>query len=188
MALEWTDYIVLTVLGAWIALSVLGQFHARNVETLRQFDVFHLIPTWTFFAPNPGSTDYHIVCRDRSPGETVSSWTEVTLMSTRSLRTFVWNPEKRETKILHDIVTSIVEKIGRDRERDRPATFTEETLLLHGSYVLLLSIVLHRITPLPTATHRQFAIVERFGVRSNAPIRPILSSPFHAFSAESAVR
>jgi hypothetical protein len=177
------EVLVLAVFCVWFALSIPAQFHSKKFDEYRRFDVFHLIPNWTFFAPNPGCTDYHVIFRDRRPDASVTDWDETPLIPARSRWSFLWNPDKRETKVLADAVSSIIEMIELGHENKRPIEITQKAMLLHSPYLLLLSIVMNRKPPAAGSTHRQFAIVERFGFANGIPLRLIISSPFHAFDA-----
>jgi hypothetical protein len=176
------ETLLVTLFGLWFSLSILAQFHLEKFDRYRTHDLFHLIPNWTFFAPNPGRTDYHLIFRDKRRDGSTGDWKELPLLYRRRFWSFLWNPEKRETKVLTDAVASIFEMIEFQQKRERSKELTEQLLLIHSPYLLLLNLVMSSREPHSVdVTHRQFALVESFGFLSADPPRPILSSPFHAF-------
>ncbi len=172
--------VIVAGFGLWLGLSVVAQFHLEKFERLRGHDVFHLIPNWTFFAPNPGRTDYHLICRDKHADGAVGDWRELPLVYRRQPWSFLWNPEKRGTKVLTDAVAGILEMVDFHQRRGDSLDLIEQLLLIHSPYLLLLNIVMNGEGPPSAITHRQFALVETFGFTAEERPRPILSSPFHA--------
>jgi hypothetical protein len=74
------------VLVVWFVLSVLEQLRTilrtSPGPTLRVLDgclqaVSPLLPRWTFFAPNPGTVDYHLCYRHRLANGEFTHWQEV---------------------------------------------------------------------------------------------------------------
>ena len=51
--------LVSVVFCLWLFTTILYQFDKCAV-VISKFDVFHIIPRWTFFAPNPGQHDMHL--------------------------------------------------------------------------------------------------------------------------------
>ena len=95
------------ILLIWFLVSAVCQYQNQITAKLRSFDVFSLIPCWTFFAPNPGTSDYHLLYRDRYEDGAFTSFKEVSLISRISIVGAIWNPEKRNQKILSDAVRSL---------------------------------------------------------------------------------
>lgn len=158
----------------WFALSVLNQFHLAWFEHVKKWDAFALLPIWTFFAPNPGQSDYHCVYRDRLADGSLDRWIEVDLCEPRTPVSFIWNPQKRTKKVLSDLVASLLNGTTAE-DRDRPE------IVFSLPYLLLLNVV----SNLPRddrAQARQFVLVETFGFRPTAQPRLLLKSDFHAFS------
>lgn len=86
------------LLSAWFAVTVFCQFPGRSVR-----DRLALVPRWTFFAPNPGEWDYHLVFRDYDEGASpLMSWTEIDEHVQRSPLNALWNPGKRYRKAVID--------------------------------------------------------------------------------------
>src|ERR1700761_7210103 len=106
-----------TVFGLWIVLTCVNQFNGAFPDWIRRYDRFRLLSRWTFFAPHPGMNDYHIVARDiGEDGKPCTEWFEISLPS-RTVLGAVWNPQKRQRKVLCDYVRSLssfVHTYGRD--------------------------------------------------------------------------
>lgn len=167
---------VVAFFAVWLIATTLCQTSAEKgiEEKIRRFDPFALIPRWTFFAPNPGTTDHHLLYRDRFAGGVVSAWKEIRLSSRRTLFGALWNPEKRNTKVLTDSVQALIQ-LSRDIEPQGLKT----TL----PYIIILNFVasLPR-TPLSRAT--QFLVMESFGYVAAAPPLVVVQSEFHALTVE----
>lgn len=149
----WTA-LGLAVFGAWIIATVITQFKGGVPSLIGRYDWFHLIPKWTFFAPTPGMLDYHLVARDLDvEGNPCTEWCEIPLPN-RSLFGPLWNPEKRQRKVLTDYVRGLMlahRKVGADG------------LVLSIPYIACLQFTLSRLRPVPTAKARQFGLASTRG-------------------------
>jgi hypothetical protein len=96
------------LLALWLLLTIANQFNARWLRYVRGFDLMMLIPRWTFFAPNPGLSDFHLSYRIVDADGRVSAWEEIDGISQRSLRAAVWNPDKRVTKAVIEMASVLV--------------------------------------------------------------------------------
>jgi hypothetical protein len=155
-------------------------------QRIRRLDIFGLVPVWTFFAPRPAWTDYHLLYRDVLADGTATQWRDVSSIGGRRLLDAVWHPNKRLHKAITDLVrtyTKELEAAVRQREDGEPAVRlrgAEELpahLLTSFSYLLLLQMVsaLPRFGE-PAAT--QFMILKHD--RVSAPeARPMLVSALH---------
>lgn len=163
-------YSILTFFSVWLLISICCQFNKTKIGTfLRQLDLFSLIPYWSFFAPNPGTTDYHLLYRDKVDSNTGSYWKEYKLSSNRSLVGAVWNPKKRTKKVLSDAVSSLI-TLSKDLKDNEYKT----TL----PYIALLNF----IASIPrgnTATATQFMIMESYGHFTERKPVVIFRSEFH---------
>ncbi len=157
--------------AAWWAVSVLYQFQTKWVLGLTRFDLFHLLPKWTFFAPNPGHTDYHLLYRDLRDDAIPTGWTEVNIVQERSILASVWNPEKRVRKCLLDLTQNLV--------KQRPSSADEENaVVLSVPYLLLLNYVAHLNAP-GSSNARQFIIFQSHGFFPNKEPELLIRSAFH---------
>ena len=168
MIIEAVPYVVL---GTWLGLSVLHQFHrGRWTKRIKRFDKFGLLPDWTFFAPIPSQSDYRYLYRDMSADGVLSSWKEIRFRNTSVLRS-VWHPERRIQKGLNVSVGSL-------SRRTIAAGKFEKRLLLEVSYLLILNFVEQQPRDF-RAIKRQFTIAQTDGVGSDGNPRIIFLSASH---------
>jgi hypothetical protein len=104
----------------WFVLSALNQIDPIS-RRLGPYDPLGLLPRWTFFAPHPGIYDYHLLYRECESVETplatpqmleaakrlVGPWTQVPDLYPGSSRFMLWNPQRRVTKTISDIVAGM---------------------------------------------------------------------------------
>jgi hypothetical protein len=101
--------VVIVIYVVWGAATIANQFHRWCPAWLRAVDIFGLVPIWTFFAPNPGMTDYYLLYRDRLADGSFDNWREVDLkQSENGVRLALWNPTKRRHKALTDMVSVLI--------------------------------------------------------------------------------
>ena len=163
--------VVGVVLGSWLLISAIAQFDTRFVERLRAHDHFSLIPRWTFFAPRPGVTDYHLMYQLFND-DIGLGWCEEELADARTLIGAVWNPQKRNKKALTDSVRAFTRM---------SASLDQETLwrLQHTiPYIAVLSY-LSEITRSNDHTHIRFMILEADGFYSEQKPRLLFLSARH---------
>lgn len=137
------------VLIAWFVLSILHQ-PTRGAWTrpVRRHLPLGLIPTWTFFAPNPARDDLRLVWRDERNG-VWGGWTEVVLPRSPVLRQGVLNPEAVSQKAVSDLVGML----------SRSASGTDDlSWMLSTAYLALLGLVVNRERE-PGADAVQFAVL-----------------------------
>jgi hypothetical protein len=145
--------ICIVILGVWFLVSVLCQLNVRAVKLLKAHDPFSLIPNWSFFAPRPGTSDYHLVFRDCNSNGEWSKWKEIPLAQKRTIWGAVWNPEKRNTKTLSDVVRGLV-------------TLSQDRTLKEYSLTLPYLVILNYISSFPRPDkilQTQFMIVKSDG-------------------------
>ncbi|HEY0889238.1 MAG TPA: hypothetical protein VGE38_06465 [Nocardioides sp.] len=173
------DVALACIFGAWLALSVIGQFQAPKTDALRRYDVLQLLPIWTFFAPNPGSSDYHVIVRDRCGDGTLTEWRDAMPIPAQTVTSWLWNPKKRQQKVLVDAVSSLAELCAPSSQRGIPPERRGRVLLITSPYLVVLNMVVHCVEHAPGAATSQFALVERssFGQAANPTV--LLLSPFH---------
>jgi hypothetical protein len=158
-------------LAAWLALTILNQFHrGRLIRPIKRRDVFALIPTWTFFAPRPGITDYNVLYRDRSKDGDCSHWRELDAIRSRaSVCRVLWNPDKRVRKGTSDMCNAVL-RVARRSAGKR--------LLINLAYISLLHLVcLKPRTPL--SHERQFLIARSTGYGAPRDPTVLFISGFH---------
>jgi hypothetical protein len=159
------------VLAAWLLVSALGQFDTPLVDRLRSRDHFSLIPRWTFFAPRPGVTDYHLLYQ-LFRGDDELGWHEVPLADQRTLWGAVWNPQKRNKKALTDSVRAFT-RMSRNID-------SEEMWRLQYTipYIAVLRYLTDITRPIDH-THLRFMILEDDGFYSDREPRLVFASAHH---------
>ena len=164
--------IVAALLALWFTVSVIGQFDSELARRLRSHDHFSLIPRWTFFAPRPGVTDYHLLYQGFQH-ETDFAWREVALSEPRTLFGAIWNPQKRNRKALGDSVRAFV-RMTRSLDHE-----TLWQLQYTIPYIAVLSY-LADISKSAECTHIRFIILESDGYYSEQEPRLLFLSARHA--------
>ena len=156
-------------LCVWFAISALAQLNRGAVKKLKDHDAFSLIPNWSFFAPRPGTSDYHLLFRDTDGAGVGGEWQEIPLAQRRTLLGAVWNPQKRKTKTLSDVVRGLV-LLSQDR------SLREYSLTL--PYLIILNYVSALSRP-ERAGWTQFMILKSEGFYSTQEPQFIFLSKQH---------
>jgi hypothetical protein len=161
------------VLLVWLAASVIGQFPGRWNEALRARDAFGLIPSWSFFAPNPARSDCHLVYRHVLDDGGVTEWTEAFVWRSTWTRA-IWNPDRRVEKAISDANSHLA------RRKDVGGVHWSTPYLLLLNYVSGL--------PAPAdAVAVQFALLGSFGYDADAAPFARFLSDAHPLEAPRAV-
>ncbi|HJW95474.1 MAG TPA: hypothetical protein VJ901_17790 [Thermoanaerobaculia bacterium] len=174
---------VVLLLCAWGIASIFYQFRATS-DAVGRWNYLSLIPKWTFFAPRPKTTDYHLCYQDRQVGSgTMCEPVELSLMPegrvAPALR-FIWNPSKRNTKAITDITSFITSyKFKHRRHLARNALALE----LYVPYLVMLNYVSARARVPAAEYRRRFIIRKTFGHLRDDPPVPVLESNFHRVEA-----
>lgn len=150
----WT-IIVTAVLGLFFLASVLHQLHLNGWWIVSRYDVFHLLPRYSFFAPNPGRHDTHVVYRDRIAGQN-TPWRQLQPGYIDRRWRWIWNPNRYQRKAVSDLANAVLQVARRNPNESR-------IVLLSSSYVSLLVWVMAQPPLGDQPTHRQFALVGSHG-------------------------
>jgi hypothetical protein len=160
----------------WFVASAIAQFPFASrgarwflIPWLKRLDRPGLIPAWTFFAPNPGMSDHHLLYRDRLITGSVGVWKELPLHQNRCVIDVIWNPSKRLSKALTDLVMSVV---------TRPSEFDHAQLKLMVPYLAVLNHV-SAASASPLVAARQFMILQ---TDTDGSDTLLLMSEFHHLS------
>ena len=147
----------------------------RPARWVKRHDVFCLIPTWTFFAPNPGTRDTRLFWREvRTDGE-MSPWREPSPPALTPWRG-LWNPALRTQKAIND-AGSLIAQVRSSGDSTQ--------MLLSVPYLVLLRYVAAQPGS-PNGVARQFALVESSGDRPTGErLRVALTSYWHEIGPES---
>jgi hypothetical protein len=166
--------VVCAAFFAWFSLSVLHQVRLFSSK-MGRFDPLGLLPRWTFFAPNPGIYDYHIVYREVNDGDgsdlnpdTSNSWRHIQIISETAAIPLLWNPERRIAKTISDISNSI---IGMLREKIAP-----DVVPYTPSYFLMTHLAQRGVT---RGSKIEWAIVKSHGFHGNRTFSPVFVSNVH---------
>lgn len=163
--------VVVILYAVWCAATIANQFHSWRPVWLKAVNIFGLIPIWTFFAPNPGMTDFYLLYRDRLPDGSLDNWKKIELKgSENGFRVALWNPTKRKHKALSDLVCALIEFV-----KDRGT----EAVSVSVPYILILNFITSRPHSLGT-DGAQFMVLEHSGF-SGEPNRSrvVLMSGIH---------
>ena len=146
---------LIVLVAVWLAITLLAQLRTF-APAISSKDPFHLVPRWTFFAPNPGIRDYHLIIRDKNSDGVLHEWLPVPISPARPRIAFVWNPPQRQKKIVSDAIQSL-------KRQRQFCTNCPDSLTLSLPYLCLLHAACSLAPISPRATERQFAIVESSG-------------------------
>lgn len=165
------SYIFLAgVFAVWAVVSTAFQFDHPALRQLSYRDCFGLLPLWTFFAPSPGQTDYHLLYRDQHADGSITELREISLGEPRTGVSWVWNPDKRSRKVLADVVQMLLEISPFQK---RPTG-----LMLSTPYMLVLHAVMTEPRG-PEVAKRQFIIAQTRGFFRDGSPEILLRSPLH---------
>jgi hypothetical protein len=154
----------------WLAVTTLAQMR-RFQPLINSLDGFHLIPRWTFFAPNPGTRDYHLVARERLTDGRTTAWKSVPVYEPRPRLAYFWHPQKRAPKILNDAVQSVRFLMNQGEVGASGLPFTMP-------YLLLLRHAMRALAPESQSAELQFAIIDSTG-HSDRQLECAYVSSFH---------
>lgn len=166
-----TEGIIAGLLLVWLLFSFLNQFDfAFFKKSIAAHDRCFLLPRYTFFAPNPGCTDYRLLYRDFASDDQPSGWKEILIVRKRSWVDAVWNPEKRLSKGLFDLSQAL---LMVRREFEDPAV-----LMTSVPYVALA----HYVDCLPreqSVKYRQFMVAQSHGYFAETAPETLVISGVH---------
>ncbi|MCF3102276.1 hypothetical protein IPZ58_11845 [Streptomyces roseoverticillatus] len=167
------------VLGVWLLLSAVAQLApvwTRVADWQRRHDLLGLVPRYHFFAPVPGTHDYHLLVRAVAPGGEHGPWREVTPVFERRWWNALWNPDRRHHKQLFDLATTLAKD---DLTCSDPAT-PQST-----SYLLLLRYATERTRAAAGSEESQeglrlqFVIAQTAGERASHSPEAVFLSRAH---------
>lgn len=145
---------LLIFFGVFFVASAVHQVRPRWWRPISRFDALGLLPQWSFFAPNPGTEDIHVLMRDWHD-DNAGPWIPIDFPD-RGLSRAIWHPERFERKVLNDLTMGL-----RQCAAANPGT--PAVVLLSAPYLLLLHWILCQPERGQRPTHRQFALVRTHG-------------------------
>lgn len=165
------DWVVVIAFGCWFLITLLNQFAGSGIaRRIRMLDFFAVVPIWTFFAPNPGRTDSHVLFRDLNVDGNPGEWRELRVPEPNAFR-FFWNPNRRVRKALLDWINTLLQPVGSS------STFPKSRLL-EVTYILLLTR-LSNTDRSPISERRQFALARTHGFGSRDEPALLFFSSWH---------
>lgn len=157
----------------WLLITCVSQPLFFTTNWISRYDVLRLIPIWTFFAPNPGVSDFNLLSRFKLQDGTITTFDEIPLRGPKKISTALFNPHRRLQKALHDHARSVVMQIETELTDEN-----RDNIKLTFSYISLLSYCAE--LPAPADAHFiQFIILESFGYQPLTDTRLIINSEFH---------
>ena len=158
-------------LAGWFGLTVAQQFKKRPrwLTAVDPTNVF--VPVSTFFAPNPGIHDTHLLIREQLADGTLTDWAEEGVAEKRTLRHALWHPVRRKEKVLFDVAAELSQHVKKERRI--------EHLQLSTPYLSLLTFATYRCPHPPEAEKVQFMLLTSAGREETEDPRPVFTSAFH---------
>jgi hypothetical protein len=160
---------VVAFFGLWLVATLIKQARTPWAHVVQRHDRLSIVPQWTFFAPNPGRSDLHILYRDRRADGCYTAWTEMNTTSARSPWSWLWNPRKRVRKAISDAVGALA---------SIPQSEVGPEIMVSRAYLMLLSTVCSAERPVD-ARYREFVIAATDRTDPDAVPRVRLRSALH---------
>jgi hypothetical protein len=157
----------------WLILTCANQPVFKSHKWINRNDLLRLVPVWTFFAPNPGVSDFNLLSRAKMEDGTITRFQEIPLRSKKEISKGLFNPERRLQKALNDHARSILMQID-----NQITDQNKENIKLTFSYISVLNYCA-KLPLAPRAYAVQFVILESFGYQELMEPRLILNSDFH---------
>lgn len=162
---------IISFFSVWLVATVINQFNYNWVRVLREIDIFHILPRWTFFAPNPGTSDYHILFRQMDDDNNISEFHEVPVYGKKKFFTFLWNPQKRAKKSLIDLSVDMKRLVSINR-------LNPENIKLSFNYIAFLNFYNNEVLN-PNTKYIQFAVMVTTGYIEYEDPYLLICSEFH---------
>jgi hypothetical protein len=176
--------LVIALLGLWLLLSIANQLDGPIRRALAGLNALHLLPRYTFFAPDPIDVDYHLVFRDLAADGSPTAWQECFLGPERrhGLVEVFWDPSHRAHTTLNQVVVAIT-LLGSSVAR--ASDLGVRVVAVSFPYTFLLHAAM-RSPASEQSMRRQFMIVETVGTRPNRRMRLGILSEKHRIARSSA--
>ena len=179
------EYVFLLLFSLWVGLTILWQFKKVREEWrfLQYVNVFNWLPVWTFFSPNPGMTDVHLVFRDKDDEGQISDWQEAEFMQVRKPVHTFWNPNKRLIKLMVDATSEVkIIQMGL-KEHSAAEIMDNPQITFSKGYLILLHFAFSFPGIYEGSKSRQFALVYSSNMEKTRTITPIFISGYHELTA-----
>ncbi len=110
--------VVITILAIFYVASILYQFKGLQ-KRINKFDKLHLLPNYSFFAPNPLVNDFRLVYKINEENLGNSSWEELNMYKKFSFKRIFWNPFKYYNKGMIDICQYLTREFHAVKDKDK---------------------------------------------------------------------
>lgn len=168
--------VVIIFYSLWFILTIMNQFkNAAYRKYILKIDIFRVLPLWTFFAPNPGVSDYNLLYRIKTVDGTILPFINIVLRSNKTISNAIWNPSKRGQKALNDFV----QEIRRMVKKDGVIEENQHLLKITIPYIAIIHYCSH-INQNSINDSIQFTIIESFGYTDRFEPRLVFNSDFHS--------
>jgi hypothetical protein len=157
--------------GAWFAATCLRQLNNRWFIELIPSALLDYLPLWTFFAPNPGTTDIRLLYRDRDNYGHEGEWIECCRKAHTSKWRFFWNPDKLQDKAVIDLALLLC-------RIQLSLTGKTDFLMMTWPYLVLLSRTAAEPNELKLRD-RQFSILATEGLTEPRSVKVLYISHWH---------
>jgi hypothetical protein len=167
-----TAFVVALFCGAMLVITGASQLRRwRWASWLKNHDACAYIPTWTFFAPNPGVNDARVLWREQLADGSISPWHEVVPPNSSLLRA-LWNPTKRARKAVTDCGPMVVRLVSRNKGSKLP--------MLSLPYLMLVQFI-SGLPGSPLGIARQFTVINTQGAddRDDSHFQLLFISHWH---------
>lgn len=154
---------VALLFGAWLIASLPNQFRWRWWDRVARYDQLGLLPRWTFFAPNPGRHDVHVIYCDIIEAQ-IGTWQEIDHLSSPMATRWLWSPDRFGRKAVTDAANAVVRAAGQHEASDARA------IQLDPAYLQILCWVQNDRQESIEGTLCQFALVR---TQLDLPGRPL---------------
>ncbi len=105
------EWIFATVCLTWWLLLLLKQFRPAWLLRAMRHDVFWIVPSFRYFAPEPNFYDYFVEFRIRDEGGSPGDWKPMPLYRPRNLLSAVWNPGFVRVSLFENRMEKLIGKL-----------------------------------------------------------------------------
>jgi hypothetical protein len=168
------DVALAAIFILWMIGTVLRQLPYSGAKRLLTYDWIGIFPLWSFFAPQPGGSDFHLLYRDQIREGENTGWMEHFKDSPRGRWAWVWNPDRRLRKALLDIAQELA--------IDQASGVSRQAIVLSVPYLALLNFVSNVPRSFP-ATGTQFAVMMSDGAIHDQHPKVLFLSSFHPLAS-----
>ncbi len=167
--------------STWFVFTIIWQFDPfrKKPSIVRLFNTFNILPIWTFFAPRPGMSDTHLLYRDKDGSGELSEWKEIPVFEQRKFFHFIWNPLKRNNKLIVDALSQVKSYKMIQEEKSVDEEVFQQHLTISKGYLVILSLVVSFPKCKADSVARQFIIADTTFLGGKRDFKPLLSSPYH---------